>query len=77
MSHEGMPVYVKVDEYKEVLDLVNVLKEKLNDARGLLDHLNELKNEEDAELESWKLSIEDIEKKLHFIDTTLFEPERY
>jgi hypothetical protein len=74
---KGMPVYVKVDEYKDVLDLMNMIKTKVNDAKSILNHLNELKNEEDAELEAWKLNIEDIDKKIDFIDTALFEPEQY
>ena len=77
MHKKGMPVFVKVDEYKDVLDLLNMIKTKVNDAREILNHINELKNEEDAELESWKLNIEDIEKKVEFIDHALFDPEQY
>ncbi|MFW5745959.1 MAG: hypothetical protein ACOCWQ_00220 [Nanoarchaeota archaeon] len=77
MDHKGMPVFVKVDEYKDVLDLMNMVKTKLGEAKNILNHLNELKNEEDAELESWKLNIDDISKKVEFIDNTLFEPEKY
>jgi hypothetical protein len=75
--NKAMPVYVKVDEYKDVLDLMNMIKAKLGDAKEILNHLTELKNEEDAELESWKLNVEDIEKKITFIDSALFEPEHY
>ena len=74
---KGMPVFVKVDEYKDVLDLMKMVKGKLAEAHEVLGHLNELKNEEDAELESWKLNVEDIQKKIDFIDNALFEPEHY
>ncbi|MBW2979293.1 hypothetical protein DRZ77_01115 [Candidatus Woesearchaeota archaeon] len=69
-----MPVYVKVDEYKDVLDLLNMIKNKLAEAKELLSRINELKNEEDAELELWHSGIEEIEKKIEFVDKALFRP---
>jgi len=70
----GAPVYVKIDEYKDILDIVNLVKEKLNDARKTLDKINKLKNGEDNELSMWHSELEEIEKKVEFIDHTLFEP---
>ena len=46
---ETMPVYVKIDEYKGVTDLMNAIRAKVNDARATLSKINDLKNEEDAE----------------------------
>ena len=71
---ETMPVYVKIDEYKDVLDVVNMIKAKLNEAKETLAKLNELKNEEDAEIELWHTGVDEIERKVDFIDKTLFEP---
>ncbi|HDM43615.1 MAG TPA: hypothetical protein ENG02_00270 [Candidatus Woesearchaeota archaeon] len=68
------PIYVKVDEYKDVLDLLNMIKNKLAEAKELLSRINELKNEEDAELELWHSGIEEIEKKIEFVDKALFRP---
>ncbi|RLE44292.1 hypothetical protein DRJ19_00705 [Candidatus Woesearchaeota archaeon] len=69
-----MPIYVKIDEYKDVLDLLNMIKNKLAEAKELLSRINELKNEEDAELELWHSGIEEIEKKIEFVDKALFRP---
>jgi len=69
-----MPVYVKIDEYKDVLDLIKMIKNKLAEAKELLSRINELKNEEDAELELWHSGIEEIERKIEFVDKALFEP---
>jgi hypothetical protein len=74
MQDETMPVYVKIDEYKSVLDTMNMLKSKLNEARTILAKINDLKNEEDAELELWHTGIEEVERKVEFVDKTLFEP---
>jgi len=71
---ERMPVYVKVDNYKDILDVINMIKNKIAEARETLGKINELKNEEDAELELWHTGIEEIERKMEFIDKTLFEP---
>jgi len=71
---EEMPVFVKVDEYKTVLDIMNLIKGKLSQAKDTLVKINELKNEEDAELELWRNSLDEIERKVEFVDKTLFEP---
>ncbi len=70
-----MPVFVKIEDYKDVLDVVNIIKNKIDDARKTLEKINELKNDEDAELEVWNNSLNEIERKVDFIDKTLFEPE--
>jgi len=71
---DGMPVFVKIDEYKNVLDVMNMIRNKIEDAKEVLAKINELKNEEDAELELWHTGLDEIERKIVFIDKTLFEP---
>lgn len=71
---EEMPVFVKIDEYKQVLDIMNVIKGKIGQARETLAKINQIKNEEDAELEQWKNSLDEAERKIEFVDKTLFEP---
>jgi len=51
------PVFVKIDDYKDILDIL------------------ELINEEDSELELWKSTLNEIERKVENIDRTLLEPE--
>ena len=70
-----MPVFVKIEDYKDVLDVINMVKNKIDDARKTLGKINEIKNEEDAELELWHTTLEEVERKVDFIDKTLFEPE--
>ncbi len=72
---EGMPVFIKVDEYKDILDVIELTQEKVKEARALLEKINELKAEEEAELDNWNESIDDVEKKLNFVDRSLFEPK--
>ncbi len=67
-------VFVKIDEYKDVLRTVGLIKSKLNDAKTTLQKVKELKAQEDAELEGWGSKIGEIEGKIEGIDKILFDP---
>lgn len=69
------PVFVKIEDYRDILDVMDLIKDRLAEAKRTLADINELKNDEDAELELWNTTLSDIEKKLGEIDRTLFEPE--
>ena len=69
------PVFVKVDEYKDVLDILDLVKNKIQEAKSTIREINDLKNQEDSEIAAWSSEIADIERKVDFIDHTLLEPE--
>ena len=48
---------------------------KITDAKDVLSQLSDLKAQEDAEIENWKSELEDVERKMNFIDSSLFEEE--
>ena len=75
-QRSGMPVFVKVDEYKEILDVLEMIKSKIKEIRATLGDINALRNEEDAELAMWNNTINEIEKKIDSIDRIMFEPEQ-
>ncbi len=75
MNNQEMPVFVRIEEYKDVLDVLELIKNKIVQANGVLGKINELKNEEDSELDIWKTNLEEIEKKIDEIDSSLIEPE--
>ena len=75
MVRTGAPVFVKIEEYKDILDVLDLIKGKLAEAKRTLADINELKNDEDAELELWSSTLNEIENKLDDIDRSLFEPE--
>ena len=74
---ERMPVFVKVDEYNSVLSLVKVIRKKLDEAKETLMKINDLKNEEDHQIELWQNTLVEVEKKIDFIDHSLNEPEQF
>ena len=75
MERESMPVFVRIEDYKDILDIMEVLKTSIEEAKKTLAKISELKNKEDAELVEWKSEIIDVEKKVDYIDHILFEPE--
>ena len=72
-----MPVFVKIDEYNDVLDLMKTVRKKLDEAKDTLLKINELKNEEDHQLEMWQNTLSEVEKKIDFLDHSLSEPEQF
>ncbi len=72
MMDDIAPVFVKIDEYKEVLDILDVIKNKINGAEGMLKEIKQLKDEEDRELAAWTANLDDITKKIESIDHTIF-----
>ena len=75
-ENRGMPVFVKVDEYKEILDVLDMIKNKVKEIKSTLDSMNSLKNEENAELSMWNNTVMEIERKVEGIDKLLFEHEQ-
>lgn len=72
---EPAPVFVKIDEYRDILDVVNVIKTKIAEAKHVLKRVNELKADEDNEVELWMSNMSDVEKRMEMIDRTLFDIE--
>ena len=74
---DRMPVFVKIDEYDNVLELVKAIHKRIDEAKETLARIHDLKNEEDHQLEMWQNSLTEVEKKVDFIDHSLSEPEQF
>ncbi|MCM2325546.1 MAG: hypothetical protein NDI94_03725 [Candidatus Woesearchaeota archaeon] len=72
---KDLNVFVKMQEYNDILDIIALTNKKVKDARTVLEKIYDLKNQEDAELNAWKSSLDEVERKLKFIDRALIEPE--
>ncbi|AJF61415.1 hypothetical protein QT06_C0001G0575 [archaeon GW2011_AR15] len=68
-------VFVKISEYNDLLDVIALINEKVKEAREILAKIYDLKNQEDAELDHWKNSLDDVERKLKYIDQALYRPK--
>jgi len=72
-----VPVYVKIDDYKDILEIVGLIKNKISETRSALQKLVELKAQEEQELEHWRQELDEIQRKVEYIDKALFEKEAY
>jgi predicted nucleic acid-binding Zn-ribbon protein len=69
------PVFVKIDEYKKLLDAVDSIKKQIESVRKTMHQIELLRAQEEQELLLWKNNLVDVEKEVAFLDRTLFEPE--
>jgi len=65
------PVFVKIDEHKDVHAVIGAIKGKIAEAKDALNNINRIKQQEEKELDAWKSEIEEVEKKVSFIDEAL------
>lgn len=68
------PVFVKISDYKDILDITDIIKKKIKDARETLSRIRSIKEEEDRELMEWGQNIDEITNKVDFLTKALFEP---
>lgn len=70
---KNVPIFVKIDDYKELLDVMDVMKQKLKNASVTLQKIKELKAEEDRELKDWEKNLMEVTKRVTLMDKTFFE----
>tara|TARA_Y100000310_G_C20693181_1_gene823730 strand:- start:1977 stop:2585 length:609 start_codon:yes stop_codon:yes gene_type:complete len=68
-----LPSYMKVDDFKEMLGGIQITKQNLKECDEIFSRLNQLKNDEDKEFEKWRSKLEDLQRKLIYVDKVLFE----
>ena len=68
-------VYVRVERFKIGLDGISMIRNSLRKSDEALLKLESIKNAKDRSFDKVKSSLEDLQKKLIFIDKTLFKGE--
>lgn len=66
-------VFVRMDRYREIYDVIRQIRTKLDDAKQVLSKIKDLKGQEDSELESWENELATVEKKLSEISGAMSE----
>jgi hypothetical protein len=69
------PLFVKSDNFQKVLGRIKTAKESLKSCEDHLYAINDMKAKEDNKLKLWKSKLEDIQRKLIYVDKSLFENE--
>jgi hypothetical protein len=67
-------VFVKIDDYKDVLDVIGLIKDKVSHAKSNVEKIKSIKEREDAELNSWSTRLAEIESKVGEMDKVLLHP---
>tara|TARA_Y100000310_G_C20580890_1_gene762906 strand:+ start:638 stop:1315 length:678 start_codon:yes stop_codon:yes gene_type:complete len=70
---DNRPVFVQIDDYKDAMNNIEVLKQKIREVEYMLDRLNEIKSEEQIEISNCETSLNKIKESLIGIDKKLFE----
>jgi hypothetical protein len=68
----GKPIFIKIDKYKSIIRELSNIRALIRNANSSINSLHSLKESEDAELEEWRAKIEDLERKLIYVDDSLF-----
>jgi len=67
------PVFVKIEEFKEISSVMNVINKKLDDVRETLARIKRLKHEEDEQIIAWTANLNDVSKKIEYINELITE----
>ena len=70
---EEKPVFVKLEDYREVIANIEILKQKIKETEYLIDRIEEMRAQEQVELENCQGNLNKLKEKLIAIDKKLFE----
>lgn len=71
MISESNPVFVKIDKYREILNIVEVLDKKAANVKKLLSDLEEIKDKEEEEIMSWEKNMDEITDRIESLHEEL------
>lgn len=66
------PLFVDVDAFQHMIEYIDIVKKQVKQSDITLQHLDEIKNAKDRELDGWRTQLEDIQRKLNYVDKILF-----
>lgn len=68
------PVFIKVEESQDIIDILDSAKAKLRNAKRLLLEVDEAKTAEENVFSEWRDKIGNVEVKINSVSDTLPEP---
>lgn len=66
------PVFVKIEQYKELTKVLESVDSKIREATAMLEHLEQLKAEEDAQLQTWAENLQSVKERSDDLHKSLF-----
>lgn len=68
------PIFVRIDDYRDIIDIITLARQKISHARELFEKLSQIKSKEDEEFERWHHELEGIEHSVDDIDGRILRP---
>lgn len=76
LEHEPVPlkpIYIKIEKFKEIKKSSGIIKNDIKNNEDILAKLHDIKSEKDKEFDKWSKTLDDIQKRLIYVDKTLFK----
>jgi hypothetical protein len=67
------PMFIRTDQFKSALENIEMIRSKFSEEDNLFFRVNDVKSAQDQKYEMLRQSLEDVQRKLLFIDKSLFE----
>ena len=67
------PTFMKTESVRTMLENVEIIRTKFKEEDDIFFRITDIKNAQDQKYESFRQTLEDMQRKLLFIDKTLFE----
>jgi len=67
------PLFIKSENFQRVLGRIKTTKDRMKEFEDRVFSLNELKTKEEKKYSLWKSKLEDIQRKMIYVDKILFE----
>ena len=71
-SSNDKTLFVKIDDYETAIAAIERLKEKLKDVESVINNIEKLKRQEDAELDAWHKDIDSLKQRIMTVEAKLF-----
>lgn len=69
------PKFLPAPSFQAIVAETEEIKNSLKQTDAVFSSLNKLREDEEKEFEKWKVHLEDIQKKLEYVDQLIFEGE--
>ncbi len=69
---ERKPVFIDVEDYRGIISNLMLTKGNIKEATSSLARVEDINEAQDKELEMWQKIYKDLQRKLIFVDKTLF-----
>jgi hypothetical protein len=66
-----MQVFIKIEDFKDITEIMTLARQRLQQAKNILNRIAELKAQEDAEFDAWTSELAEIERRMQAVDSTL------